>query len=132
VASRGVDVQEVGYVIQYHVPETTDAYTHRSGRTSRVGKTGISLTIFFREEKDKFFDLIKSLNLKLKQIPLPSDKDQLVNKAILWSRKIAKQKPVGNKLDEASKAEFKNQLIHMSKDEILEKLLANYLREHQG
>jgi ATP-dependent RNA helicase DeaD len=49
----------------------------------------------------------------------------------LWGGKIAKEKPLGDKLDEASKQEFKDQLTHLSKDEILEKLMATYLREIQ-
>ncbi|PIB35355.1 hypothetical protein BFP72_08080 [Reichenbachiella sp. 5M10] len=132
VAARGVDVEDVAIVIQYHLPDTAEAYTHRSGRTSRAGKTGTSLTFVFPEELDKLKILEGELHIQLKQQPIPSVKDQLVNKAILWGAKIAKEKPVGDKLDEATKKEFKGQLMHLSKDELLEKLLATYLREQQG
>ncbi|UXP31764.1 DEAD/DEAH box helicase [Reichenbachiella agarivorans] len=133
VASRGVDVENVDIVIQYHMADTSESYTHRSGRTSRAGKTGISLTFIFPEEKEKMDLIEKELNLKCLVLPLPSVKDQLVNKAILWGRKIAKEKPVSpDKLDDETKKEFKDQLIHLSKDELLEKLLATYLREQQG
>lgn len=132
VASRGVDVENVDFVLQYHLPETTDSYTHRSGRTSRAGKSGVNLTFVFPEEREKMNLIEKELGLNLQVLPLPSSKDQLVNKAILWARKIAKEKPVGNKLDEMTKKEFKEELNHMSKDEILEKLLATYLREQQS
>lgn len=131
VAARGVDVDDIGVVLQYHLPETTEAYTHRSGRTSRAGKTGLSVTFVFEEEKEKLFHIEKELKLKLQAVPIPSVKDQLVNKAMLWANKIAKSKPVGEKLDEATKKEFKDQLLHLSKDELLEKLLATYLREQQ-
>jgi len=131
VAARGVDVDDISVVLQYHLPETTEAYTHRSGRTSRAGKTGLSVTFVFEEEKEKLLQIEKELKLKLTAIPIPSVKDQLVNKAMLWANKIAKSKPVGNKLDEKTKNEFKGQLLHLSKDELLEKLLATYLREEQ-
>jgi ATP-dependent RNA helicase DeaD len=119
--------------LQYHIPETTDSYTHRSGRTSRVGNAGISLTFVFPEEKEKMNKIEQELGLKIERLPLPSMKDQLVNKAILWAKKIAIEKPISpEKLDHATKQEFKNALNHMTKDEILEKLLATYLREQQG
>ncbi|MEP2026788.1 MAG: DEAD/DEAH box helicase [Reichenbachiella sp.] len=132
VASRGVDIESVGIVFQYHVPDTKESYTHRSGRTSRAGKTGISLTFIFPEEREKWDEIQKGLSLKFKTMPVPSHKDQLVGKAMVWAQKIAKSKPVGDKLDAATKQEFKNQLNHLSKEELLEKLLATYLREQQG
>lgn len=132
VASRGVDVPDVAYVIQYHVPDTKDTYLHRSGRTSRAGKTGMSIMFSFPEEKEKLSLLEEELGIKIKTLSLPSIKDQLVNKAILWGRKIAKEKPIGDKLNEKNKKDFKKELNHLSKDELLDKLLATYLREQQS
>lgn len=132
VASRGVDLENVGVVFQYHLADSKESYTHRSGRTSRAGKTGVSLTFIFSEEKEKLKIIEKALDLTFRVLTLPNAKDQLVNKAILWGRKIAKSKPVGEKLDVATKQEFKDQLKHLSKEELLEKLLATYLREQQG
>ncbi len=133
VASRGVDVNDVSFVIQYHLPDTKDTYLHRSGRTSRVGNEGINLTFVFEEEKEKFAQIREQLHFKFLRLPLPSPKDQLVNKAILWGRKIAKSKPVTtDNLDIQSREDFKKELEHLSKDELLEKMLATYLREQQS
>ena len=129
VAARGVDVEDMSFVIQYHIPDTTDAYTHRSGRTSRVGNVGVNITFVFPEEQEKLSLIEKSLQLELVDLPLPSEKDQLVNKAILWARKVAKTKPIGEQLDEFAVQDFKKEISHLSKEELLEKLLANYLRE---
>ena len=133
VASRGVDVQDLGFVIQYHPAGSSDVYMHRSGRTSRVNNNrGVNLTFLFEEEVEKFKTIEKELKLKVNYLPIPSVKDQLVNNAILWGRKIAKEKPISlEKLEENSKQDFKNELKHLSKDELLEKLLATYLRENQ-
>lgn len=131
VAARGVDVKDIAFIIQYHLADTAEAYTHRSGRTSRAGAKGISLAFIFSEEKEKLNAIKRELGFDLKYLPLPSEKDQLVNKAILWGGKIAKAKPMGDKLDDLSKQSFKDQLSHLSKEEILEKLLATYLREQQ-
>lgn len=131
VASRGVDIDDVEFVVHYHIPDTVESYIHRSGRTSRIGNVGKCLSFCFAEERDKFNELITDAKAEVEELPLPSYKDQLVNKAFIWARKIAKEKPVGTKLDEATKNEFKNELNHLSKDELLEKILAGYLREQQ-
>lgn len=129
VAARGIDVDDVSFVIQYHLPDTSEAYTHRSGRTSRVGNAGVSLTFVFPEEKPNLLLIAQELNLKIKFLPLPGYKDQMLNRAILWGRKIAKEKPLGDRLEEADKELFKNELKHLSKDELLEKMLGTYLNE---
>ncbi|BDD03825.1 DEAD/DEAH box helicase [Aureibacter tunicatorum] len=131
VASRGVDIPDVSFVIQYHIPDTSEAYTHRSGRTSRIGNAGICLSFAFEEEKIKLLEIFDTLNIKAHQVEVPSAKDQLVSKAMIWAKKVSKEKPIGNKLDAITKNEFKNILSHLSKDELLEKLLATYLREEQ-
>ncbi|MCH2021188.1 MAG: DEAD/DEAH box helicase [Saprospiraceae bacterium] len=128
VAARGLDIDGVSFVIQYHHADSTNSYTHRSGRTSRTGNKGISLTFIFAEEREKMNAIEKDLNLNIKYLDCPDIKDQLINKAILWGRKIAKEKPLGDQLDNINKMAFKEELNHLSKDEILEKLLANYLR----
>ncbi len=50
VAARGLDVEDLTHVINYTLPDETEIYTHRSGRTGRAGKTGISIAIVNRIE----------------------------------------------------------------------------------
>ncbi|MGO1586130.1 MAG: DEAD/DEAH box helicase, partial [Mesonia sp.] len=50
LAARGIDVKEISYVVNYHLPDTFDAYVHRSGRTARAGAKGFSLSIIQDEE----------------------------------------------------------------------------------
>lgn len=51
VAARGIDVNDLTHVINYNLPDDSDAYNHRSGRTGRAGKTGISIVIINMKEK---------------------------------------------------------------------------------
>ncbi len=133
VASRGVDVEDISHVIQYHLAETRDSYLHRTGRTSRAGKTGTAITFVFEEEKEKLLEIQEQLNFKLTQIPLPSPQDQLINRAVLWARKVAKEKPIPDELlAQKHKDEFRAEIEHLSKEELAEKLMAVYLRENQG
>ena len=50
VAARGIDVDNITHVINYQLPDEIETYTHRSGRTGRAGKTGISLVIVSKSE----------------------------------------------------------------------------------
>jgi len=133
VASRGVDVEDISHVIQYHLADTKDSYLHRTGRTSRAGKTGTAIIFVFEEEKEKLLEIQEQLNFELTQIPLPSPQDQLINRAVLWARKVAKEKPIPPEfLPQKNRDEFRSEIEHLSKEELAEKLMAVYLRENQG
>jgi ATP-dependent RNA helicase RhlE len=51
IAARGIDVLEISHVINYDMPDSTDAYIHRIGRTGRVGKTGDAFTFVTNEDR---------------------------------------------------------------------------------
>jgi Helicase conserved C-terminal domain len=53
VAARGLDVNDLTHVINYGLPDDIESYTHRSGRTGRAGKTGISIAIINLREKER-------------------------------------------------------------------------------
>jgi ATP-dependent RNA helicase RhlE len=57
IAARGIDVLSISHVINYDIPDTTDAYTHRIGRTGRAAKTGDAFTFVSREDEP----LVKSI-----------------------------------------------------------------------
>lgn len=70
LASRGLDIQELPYVIQYDLPLTKESYIHRSGRTARMGREGTILTLLNERELREFKKIISSLNLSLTPIYL--------------------------------------------------------------
>ena len=63
VAARGLDIEGIGHVINYEVPESADAYVHRVGRTGRAEASGIALTLIAPEERRAFQALERALNL---------------------------------------------------------------------
>ncbi|MGB1308864.1 MAG: DEAD/DEAH box helicase [Oceanihabitans sp.] len=67
VSARGIDVQNLGFVIHHQLPEHLEYYTHRSGRTARAGKTGESIAFVLPNETVKVQEIEKSLGIKIKQ-----------------------------------------------------------------
>ena len=65
IAARGIDVADISHVINYDMPDTADAYTHRVGRTGRAEKTGRSCSFVTRDDKDLIRCLERSLGAKL-------------------------------------------------------------------
>jgi ATP-dependent RNA helicase DeaD len=72
VAARGLDVDDLTHVVNYGLPDDTESYTHRSGRTGRAGKTGTSISIIHLKEKHKVRLLEKSLNRPFDQGTIPT------------------------------------------------------------
>jgi len=68
VAARGIDVANLAFVVHYQLPDQIEYYTHRSGRTARAGKTGISLALIVKQEIKLIKDLEKQLRIRFHQI----------------------------------------------------------------
>ncbi len=73
VAARGLDVDDLTHVINYGLPDDTAVYTHRSGRTGRAGKTGVSVAIIHSREKGKLREIEKKIGktFERKDVPTP-------------------------------------------------------------
>lgn len=68
VSARGIDVDNLGFVVHYELPEKIEYYTHRSGRTARAGKKGVSLSIIDPKETKRIRQIEQSLNISFKRI----------------------------------------------------------------
>jgi ATP-dependent RNA helicase DeaD len=68
VAARGIDVDNLAFVVHYQLPDQIEYYTHRSGRTARAGKTGISLVLVNQKELKRIWELEKELKIKFLKI----------------------------------------------------------------
>ncbi len=72
VAARGLDVDDLTHVINYGLPDDTAVYTHRSGRTGRAGKTGVSVAIIHSREKGKLREIEKKIGKKFERCEVPT------------------------------------------------------------
>jgi ATP-dependent RNA helicase DeaD len=69
VAARGLDIEQLTHVVNYHVPSDPDAYTHRIGRVGRAGREGVAITLAEPREHR----LIKALGLRIEKLPTVAD-----------------------------------------------------------
>ncbi|UCH82186.1 MAG: DEAD/DEAH box helicase [Nitrospiraceae bacterium] len=67
IAARGIDVSCISHVINFDIPDTTDAYTHRIGRTGRAAKTGDAFTFITREDEDMVHSIERVLGEKVER-----------------------------------------------------------------
>lgn len=72
VAARGLDVNDLTHVIHYNLPDDRETYTHRSGRTGRVNKSGISIALVTPKEKSAIKPIERSINHPFNQMEIPS------------------------------------------------------------
>lgn len=83
VAARGLDVNDLTHVIHYGLPDDVESYTHRSGRTARAGKKGLSIAICHNREGRKLKEIERIIKSNFVREMLPSNEDickkQLMN-----------------------------------------------------
>lgn len=73
VAARGIDVNDVDYVINYDIPMSTEYYVHRIGRTARAGKSGSAITLFSgKRQMYAVRDLARAVKAEIRQDQLPT------------------------------------------------------------
>ncbi len=128
LAARGIDVKDIAYVVNYHLPDTYDAYVHRSGRTARAGAKGLSITILQKEEVEDIADFENELGIVFNAFEKADAQSIEENNALLWARKIFKTKP-NRTISEEFRKQIRTVFHHLTKEELVEKILANQLTQ---
>ncbi|XP_030838949.1 ATP-dependent RNA helicase DDX24-like isoform X3 [Strongylocentrotus purpuratus] len=91
VAARGLDIPDIEHVIHYQVPRTSESYVHRSGRTARQAKVGLSVTLVSPNEMNFYRRLCKTLNREeIPSFPVEHSYYQAVNERVELARDIDK------------------------------------------
>ncbi len=131
VAARGLDVSDLTHVINYGLPDDIATYTHRSGRTGRAGKTGISIAIIHSRERGKLRDIEKRIGktFERKDVPTPEHiiEKQLYNladrleKVEVDDEEIAKYIPgVSRKLGWLSEDDLLKRIVSLEFNRLLD------------
>ena len=75
VAARGLDVSDLTHVINYNLPDDVEIYTHRSGRTGRANKSGVSVSIIHSRERNRIRDIERMIKKTFRQETIPNGID---------------------------------------------------------
>ena len=123
VAARGIDVNDVTHVIQYNLPDEIENYTHRSGRTARAGKSGVSIAIIHMKELYKVRMIEKQMNCKFKQERVPEGKE-ICEKQLMHLVKRVHDVEVNEKEIEKFLPTIHSELADLDKDELIKKFFS--------
>lgn len=123
VAARGIDVDDITHVINYNLPDEIESYTHRSGRTARAGKKGVSMLLLNNREAGKLKQIERIINTEIKQAKFPTGED-ICRKQLL--QLIDKVVEVEVKEDQMKQymADVEEKFAELSKEEIIKKFVS--------
>ena len=123
VAARGLDVNDLTHVINYGLPDDTESYTHRSGRTGRAGKTGISIAIINLRERGKMREIERIINKKFIVGEMPTGKQICEQQLIKLIDDIEKVK-VNEEEIESFLPDIYRKLEWLSKEDLIKRVVS--------
>ncbi len=123
VAARGIDVNDLTHVFHFALPDDAAYYTHRSGRTARAGKKGISMAMIGPRDTGKLRGLEKDLKITFEKVEIPEVKDIANLRLQTWGKQILDQ-PIKNNIPDGIYEELANLWGNLSKEELMAKIMA--------
>lgn len=128
VAARGLDVHNLTHVINYQLPDDPEVYTHRSGRTGRAGKRGVSVNIVHLRETRRIKELERMLQREFRRQQIPSGLDicrkQLFNQISRLQQVDTSMVDDVNIAAENGVAEAMRMLDYMPKEELIKRFVS--------
>jgi ATP-dependent RNA helicase DeaD len=123
VAARGLDVDDITHVINYSLPEDTEVYTHRSGRTGRAGKTGVSVSLVHLKEKELLHRIEKMIKKPFRAMPVPTGEEICGKQLFNWVNRLENVQT--NHLEiEKYLPEIKQRLENLDREELLRRVVS--------
>jgi ATP-dependent RNA helicase DeaD len=123
VAARGLDVDDLTHVINYGLPDDTAVYTHRSGRTGRAGKTGVSIAIIHSREKGRMREIERIIGKKFERKEVPSPQHIIEKQLYNLADRIEKVKVDDNEIEKYLPGITKR-LAWLSEQDLLKRVLS--------
>lgn len=123
VAARGLDVDDLTHVINYSLPDDSEVYTHRCGRTARAGKTGISISLVHLRERHNLQKIEKLIKKPIKAIPVPTGSEICGKQLFNW---VSKLENVVTDHQEIKKflPEIESKLAGLTREELLKRVVS--------
>jgi ATP-dependent RNA helicase DeaD len=125
VAARGIDVNDLTHVLHHTLPDQLESYTHRSGRTGRAGKKGISLAFINPREGKRIEEIERKIKVKFEKIEVPTIEALKSTKIHNWANFIINTQ-VDKQADEILHA-MQDRFAHLTKEDLLKRLITTQL-----
>lgn len=128
VAARGIDVNDLTHVFHHSIPDQQEYYTHRSGRTARGGKKGISLAVTTKRDVRRIGFLEKDLKISFEKVEVPTSSEILANRITTWVEHL----PTKDAIDVSEIVEMEDTLARLkkyTKDELIYLMVKDQLKK---
>jgi len=123
VAARGIDVTGITHVINFELPDDMEVYTHRSGRTGRAGKTGVSISIVSARETGRIRMIEKMIQSPFHKLEIPSGKDVCRKQFYFFMDKLL-EADISHGDYETYLPMLQEKFANVSKEEVLQRVAA--------
>jgi len=123
VASRGIDVGNLSHIINYNLPDESEVYVHRSGRTGRAGNKGLSIVFISKRESWKIKEIEKLSKISFSENQIPTKSDVFKSQISSFSDKIA-EAPNPSDKDKLMFEKLYHRLKNFTKEEIIGKIIS--------
>lgn len=120
VAARGIDVDNITHVIHLNIPDEMEFYTHRSGRTARAGRKGISIAMVNNRETGKLKQIEKILKTTFVKLPVPTGPEVCQKQLLALMRKVHEVKVNEAEIEEFLPAVYE-ELKDLNKNELIKR-----------
>lgn len=121
VAARGIDVDDITHVIHLNMPDEMEFYTHRSGRTARAGKKGISIAMINKREIGKIKQIERGIGAHFRRVMIPTGQEVCHKQLLALMHKVHEVK-----VNEEEIAEFLPEVFHELRDLDKEELIKRF------
>lgn len=126
VAARGIDVNDLTHVFHHNLPDDAAFYTHRSGRTARAGKKGLSVVLLDHRDEYKLKRMAKQLGISFQQAAVPTAQDIKKEHLLRWHEEVAAMAPPMG-ISEDMWLAARERLDHLTREELLARLMQREL-----
>ena len=123
VAARGIDVNNITHVIHMNMPDEIEFYTHRSGRTARAGKTGVSIALVSRRELQKIRQIEKMIKVNFDRIQVPTGVEVCEKRVVNIVHRLREVHLAENEIAHFLPAVY-DALADLSKEDIIKRFTA--------
>ncbi len=123
VAARGIDVVNITHVINYNLPEDNETYTHRSGRTARAGKQGMSIAVVTKKDVGRIKDLERKIGKPFKKAMLPTGGDVCEKQLFHLVHKLHDVEVMDEEIEKFLPAIYE-ELKDLSKEELIKRFVS--------